>query len=147
VLPLCRDQGIGVIPYNPLAGGMLTGKYKRGEALPSGTRLQAFEFYHKRYYGDRTFDVVEAFLGHAEELGVTPARLALAWVASDPRVTAPIIGARNLDQIRDTIQGIAMKLSPQERAQVPAIPAGTWVGVDPLYGAGCDTGDNSASGR
>lgn len=133
VLPLCADQGLGVFSYNPLAGGMLTGKYKRGEALPEGARLEAHEFYYQRYYTDMTFDVVEAFLEQAEAKGVTPAQLALAWAAGDPRITSPILGARNIDQITDSLKGIDIKLSAEERAGVPAVPSGAWVGNDPVY--------------
>lgn len=133
VLPLCEDAGLGVIPYNPLAGGMLTGKYKRGEQLPSGARLGAFSAYYDRYYTDMSFDVVEAFVAKAEERGVSPAQLALAWVLADPRVTCPIMGARNLDQLNDTIQGLDIRLTPEERDEIPAVPPGHYVGEDPVY--------------
>jgi len=133
VLPLCEDAGLGVICYNPLAGGMLTGKYKRGEPMPTGARLEAFSTYYDRYYTDMTFDVLEAFVAAARERGVSPAQLALAWVLGDPRVTCPIIGARNLEQLNDTIGGLAIRLTPEERAQVPAVRGGYWVGKDPVY--------------
>jgi len=133
VLPLCEDAGLGVIPYNPLAGGMLTGKYKRGEQLPSGARLGAFSAYYDRYYTDMSFDVVEAFVAKAEERGVSPAQLALAWVLADPRVTCPIMGARNLEQLNDTIQGLDIRLTPEEREEIPAVPPGHYVGEDPVY--------------
>jgi len=133
VLPLCEDAGLGVIPYNPLAGGMLTGKYKRGEQLPSGARLGAFSAYYDRYYTDMSFDVVEAFVAKAEERGVSPAQLALAWVLADPRVTCPIMGARNLEQLNDTIQGLDIRLTPEERDEIPAVPPGHYVGEDPVY--------------
>jgi 1-deoxyxylulose-5-phosphate synthase len=133
VLPLCEDQGVGVISYNPLAAGMLTGKYKRGQSLPDGARLESNEGYYRRYYTDITFDIVESFLAKAKEMGVSPAQLAYAWVASDPRVTSPILGARNLDQIRDSIQGIGLKLSTEDRASIPSIASGKWVGIDPVY--------------
>ena len=133
VLPLCEDAGLGVIPYNPLAGGMLTGKYKRGEQLPSGARLGAFSAYYDRYYTDMSFDVVEAFVAKAEERGVSPAQLALAWVLADPRVTCPIMGARNLEQLNDTIQGLDIRLTPEEREAIPAVPPGHYVGEDPVY--------------
>lgn len=133
VLPLCEDAGLGVIPYNPLAGGMLTGKYKRGEQPPSGARLGAFSAYYDRYYTDMSFDVVEAFVAKAEERGVSPAQLALAWVLADPRVTCPIMGARNLDQLNDTIQGLDIRLTPEERDDILAVPPGHYVGEDPVY--------------
>ena len=133
VLPLCADTGLGVITYNPLAGGMLTGKYRRGETLPTGARLGAFSVYYDRYYTDMAFDVVEGFVGAAQARGFTPAQLALAWVLAEPRVTCPIMGARNLEQLNDTIQGLQIVLSPEERAAIPAVRPGYWVGQDPVY--------------
>lgn len=133
VLPLCEDQGIGVFSYNPLAGGVLTGKYRRGNELPKGTRLEESENYYKRYYAEGVFDIVEAFIEKAAEMSVSPAQLALAWAASDPRITSPIIGARNMEQIKDSIQGIDVKLTPEEREGIPAIGSGEWIGLDPVY--------------
>jgi aryl-alcohol dehydrogenase-like predicted oxidoreductase len=133
ILPLCADAGLGVIPYNPLAGGMLTGKYVRGEQLPSGARLGAFSAYYDRYYTDTSFDVVEAFVAQAQERGVTPAQLALAWVLGEPRITSAIMGARNLEQLNDTIRGAEIRLTPEERAEIPAVPPGHYVGQDPVY--------------
>jgi len=133
LLPLCAREGLGVITYNPLAGGMLTGKYKRGGAMPSGARLEAFKNYYQRYYTEEALDLVEAFVQAAQERQITPAQLALAWVLAEPRVTCPIIGARNLEQFEDTIQGLQIELSPEERQQIPAVLPGRWVGRDPVY--------------
>ena len=133
LLPLCEVEGVGVISYNPLAGGVLSGKYERGEELPEGTRLQSFEFYYKRYYTDQTFDIVEAFVAHAKQRAVTPAQLALAWVMADSRISCPILGARNVEQLKESLQGAQMELSEEEREKIPAIRSGFWVGVDPVY--------------
>jgi aryl-alcohol dehydrogenase-like predicted oxidoreductase len=133
ILPLCERKGLGVVPYNPLAGGMLTGKYSRGGEMPSGARLEAFDMYYSRYYTEQALDVVDGFVRAAQERGVTPAQLALAWVLAEPRVTSPIIGARNLEQLNDTTQGLEIELTPEERAQIPAMPSGRWVGQDPVY--------------
>jgi aryl-alcohol dehydrogenase-like predicted oxidoreductase len=134
LLPLCAEAGLGVLSYNPLAGGMLTGKYQRGQALPSGSRLAAFEGYHARYYDGQAFDVVDAFLAAAREKGCTPAQLALAWTLGDSRISCPILGARSLEQIQDSLAGSELSLSPEERAGVPAVFTGRWVGSDPVYG-------------
>ncbi len=133
ILPYCDRQGLGVIPYNPLAGGVLTGKYKRGQPLPEETRLSDSEAYRQRYYTETTFDIVEAFVAAAENHGVTPAQLALAWVLAEPRITAPIIGARTLEQLDDTLGGLDLELTPEERDALPAIGPGRWVGRDPVY--------------
>jgi aryl-alcohol dehydrogenase-like predicted oxidoreductase len=133
VLPLCAEEGLGVIVYNPLAGGFLTGKYARGQTPPSGTRLGDMTVYQGRYMTEAALDIVDRFVEAAKARGVTPAQLALAWVMAEPRVTCPIIGARNLGQLNDTIGGMDIVLTPEERAAVPALPAGRWVGVDPVY--------------
>lgn len=133
VLEVCEAEGLGVIPYNPLAGGMLTGKYLGRDGLPRGARLEAFQQYHDRYYTRDALDLVERFVAAARERGVTPAQLALAWVLAEPRVTAPILGARNLEQLQDTLGGLEIQLSSKERAEIPAIAPGRWVGQDPVY--------------
>jgi len=133
ILPLCADEGLGVVTYNPLAGGMLTGKYRRGEALPTGARLGAFSAYYDRYYTDMAFDVVEAFVAAASARGVTPAQLALAWVLGEPRVTCPIMGARNLRQLEDTLGRLDFQLTPEDRETIPAVLPGRWVCKDPVY--------------
>ena len=134
LLPLCADQGIGVLSYNPLAGGMLTGKYKKGGALPKGSRLEAFQYYHDRYYTDQALDIVERFGREASRRGISPAQLALAWVMADPRISTPIIGARSLEQLTDSLKGAEITLSAEERAAIPAVPPAHWVGEDPVYG-------------
>jgi len=134
LLPLCAEQGIGVMSYNPLAGGMLTGKYRRGAPLPTGARLEAFQFYHDRYYTEQALDIVERFLQEASKRGVTPAQLALAWVLADSRISAPILGARSLEQVSDSLKGAEIELTPEERAAIPAVPVAHWVGEDPVYG-------------
>jgi aryl-alcohol dehydrogenase-like predicted oxidoreductase len=133
VLPLCEREGLGVIPYNPLAGGMLTGKYRRGQDLPAGARLDAYDTYNRRYYTDQALDIVERFLEAAREREMTPAQLALAWVLAESRITSPILGARTVEQLRDSLGALERPLTPEEREQVPAIPPGRWVGQDPLY--------------
>ena len=133
ILPLCQEMGLGVITYNPLAGGMLTGKYKRQEAMPTGARLEAFQSYYERYYTDEAFNIVGRFLEAAQGRNISPAQLALAWVLGEPRVTCPIVGARNLEQLNDTLGGLEISLTPEERASIPAVLPGRWVGKDPVY--------------
>ncbi len=133
LLALCQEEGLGVITYNPLAGGMLTGKYKRGESMPVGARLEAFQIYYERYYTSEALDIVERFVQAAHERGITPSQLALAWVLGEPGITCPLIGARNLEQLEDTVKGLATTLSAEERATIPAVLPGRWVGQDPVY--------------
>jgi aryl-alcohol dehydrogenase-like predicted oxidoreductase len=133
VLPLCAQEGLGTIVYNPLAGGVLTGKYSLDQAPTEGTRLGDMTGYQQRYYTEQAMGIVRDFVAAAQARGVTPAQLALAWVLAEPRVTCPIVGARNLEQLNDTLGGLEIKLTPEERAAIPAIPSGRWVGQDPVY--------------
>jgi 1-deoxyxylulose-5-phosphate synthase len=113
LFPLCLEEGIGVIPYNPLAGGMLSGKHHRGGPPAQGTRFTiptAGAMYQERYWHEREFDMVDAFQDIAKEAGLKPATLAVAWVLSQPAVTAPIIGASRPDQLDDTLAAAEAKL-------------------------------------
>lgn len=112
LLPLCLEEGLGVLPYNPLAGGMLTGKHERGEPA-SGTRFAVDavrDIYQGRYWHDERFGAVDRFRALAAEAGQPPATVALAWVLANPAVTAPIIGASRPEQLTDTLAALAYTL-------------------------------------
>lgn len=114
LLPLARASGIGVVPYNPLGAGVLTGKYKRGEEPPAESRFAQGDYgrmYQGRYWNDRMFDVADAVVELAREEGCTPAQLAVAWLLAQPDVTAPIIGASRPDQLVETAKAVGLKLS------------------------------------
>ncbi len=116
LFPLCLEEGIGVIPYNPLAGGMLSGKHGRGRPPAEGTRFtitNAGAMYQNRYWHDREFDAVEAFQRIAKEAGLKPATLAVAWVLKQPAVTSPIVGASRPDQLDDTLAAAEVKLDDE----------------------------------
>ncbi len=117
ILPMAQSEGIAVCPYNPMAAGMLTGKYLRGEQ----GRLDVNQVYKKRYGAEHYPEVSRDFVVYAQERGVSPAALAVAWVASHPAVTSAIIGARNLDQLRDTLGCAAIALTAEERAEISAL--------------------------
>jgi aryl-alcohol dehydrogenase (NADP+) len=113
LFPLCLEEGVGVIPYNPLAGGMLSGKHTRGQAPAEGTRFtipNAGAMYQERYWHQREFDTVDAFQRIAKKAGLKPATLAVAWVLAQPAVTAPILGASRPDQLDDTLAAVEVKL-------------------------------------
>jgi aryl-alcohol dehydrogenase (NADP+) len=114
LLPLCEEVGIGVIPYNPLAGGLLTGKHRRQEEAPEGrfTLGNAGDMYRDRYWHDREFDTVEALRPLADEAGISLAHLAIGWVLSRPAVTAPIVGASRPEQLADALAAQAKPLEP-----------------------------------
>jgi aryl-alcohol dehydrogenase (NADP+) len=102
MLPFCSEEGVGVIPYNPIAGGLLSGKHSRTAPPPEGTRFtlgNAATAYQDRYWHDREFDTVEALRQLAEKAGVSLVTLSIAWVLANKAVTAPIIGASRPEQL------------------------------------------------
>src|SRR4029077_9766165 len=106
LLPLCEEEEIAVIPYNPLAGGLLTGKHSREAPPADGTRFtlgRAGSMYQTRYWHEREFDTIEALRGIAKQAGMSMTVLALRWVMSTPAITAPIIGASRPEQLTDNL--------------------------------------------
>jgi aryl-alcohol dehydrogenase-like predicted oxidoreductase len=120
ILPMALSETLGVITYSPLGGGLLTGKYGASRRPASG-RLVENKMYRTRYATDWTYDVAERFSDFAQARGLTPASLAVAWVAGHPAVTAPIIGARNLTQLEDSLKALEIKLTPELRAEISAL--------------------------
>lgn len=117
ILPMAEAEEIGVIPYSPMGGGLLSGKYLSQERPQSG-RLVENSMYSKRYQEEMYYQVAESFTNHAKERGVAPPSLAVAWVMSHPAVTAPIIGARNLDQLEGSLGALDIKMTPEWRAEI-----------------------------
>jgi aryl-alcohol dehydrogenase-like predicted oxidoreductase len=106
VLPLCAEHGLGFTPFSPLAGGWLTGKYRRGEALPPGSRMTMRPEPYEHLRDDRIFDALEALERVAAEQKTTSATLALAWLLADPRVTAVIVGPRRPEQLEPALAAL-----------------------------------------
>src|SRR6202034_2983515 len=107
LLPFCAEDGVGVIPYNPIAGGLLSGKYRRGDPPVEGTRFtlgNAGPMYQGRYWHDREFDTIDRLGALAEEVGVSLVTLSVAWVLANEAVTAPIIGASHPDQLAASLE-------------------------------------------
>jgi aryl-alcohol dehydrogenase (NADP+) len=121
LLPLCEEEGFAVIPYNPLAGGLLTGKHKRAAPPPDGSRFTlgtAGTTYLQRYWQDREFDTVDAFVKLAADHGLEPATLAVAWVLAHPAVTAPLVGASKPEQLTASIAAVELTLDPELKARL-----------------------------
>lgn len=120
LLPLCLDQGIGVIPYSPLAAGFLTGKYRRDQPLPESARAGRVR---ERYMNERGYAAVEQLeeigRGHAATVGQT----AIAWVLANPAVTSAIIGANSLAQLTETVGGADVVLEAAEKDALDALTA------------------------
>lgn len=114
VLPACRQFGLGLLPYFPLASGLLTGKYQRGKAAPEGTRLANFGERGKAALSDQNFDVVEALDAFARDRGHTLLELALSWLASQPEVSSVIAGATRPEQVAANAQAVGWQLSKEE---------------------------------
>jgi aryl-alcohol dehydrogenase (NADP+) len=115
LLPLCLEEGLAVIPYNPLAGGLLTGKHTRSAPPPDGSRFTlgtAATTYVERYWKDREFTTVDAVVALAKEHGLEPATLALAWVLAHPAITAPLVGASRPGQLRASLAAVDVALDP-----------------------------------
>lgn len=120
ILPMAQSGNLGVFPYSPLGGGLLTGKYGKNQRPDSG-RLINNKMYQTRYDYDWMFATAESFTKLARKLGVSPASLAVAWVAAHPAVTAPIIGARNLGQMQDSLQSLEIEITPELYAEISAL--------------------------
>jgi len=115
LLPLAKALGLGVMPYNPLGAGVLTGKYRRGSPPPPESRFGWGDYgrmYQGRYWSEEMFDVVDALVEVAGAESMTPAQAALAWMLTRDAVTAPIVGASRPEQLQDTVKALDVKLSP-----------------------------------
>jgi aryl-alcohol dehydrogenase-like predicted oxidoreductase len=129
LLPLAASEGLGVIPYSPLGGGLLAGKYGVGQRPESG-RLVENAIYQRRYGDEQHYVVAERFTEYARAHGQHPATLAVAWVMSHPAVTAPIIGARNLEQLEASLAAVEIEMTPAWRAEIAALSVEPAVATD-----------------
>jgi 1-deoxyxylulose-5-phosphate synthase len=126
LLPLCEEEGIGVIPYNPIAGGLLTGKHDRSSEPEDGTRFTlgtAGGMYKDRYWHDGQFETVEEIRAVAKEAGLSMTTLAVAWVLANPAVTSPIIGASRPSQLVETIAAADIDLDGDLKDRLDNITA------------------------
>ncbi|MGA2080373.1 MAG: aldo/keto reductase [Holophaga sp.] len=120
LLPLCREEEVGVVAYNPMAGGFLTGKYRRDAEAEAGTRFQDFRrvtrIYHERYWHEAQFDAVEALKAHFGPRGKSLAQVALAWILGRPEVTCAILGASRPGQLEETLPATGLSLDAEDLA-------------------------------
>ncbi len=119
LLPMAAANGVGVMPYSPGAAGLLSGKYL-GQAVMGGNsgRLKTNKMYEARYGEAWAYEVAESFAAFCKERGLHPVSAAIAWVGGHPAVTAPIIGARNLDQLKDSLASVKIDMTPALRAEI-----------------------------
>ena len=118
LLPLCREEGLGVLPWSPLSGGFLTGKYRRGEQSPDGARRSGFDF--PPIDEDRGFDAVEALDTLAKDKAVSIAQLALAWLLAQRGVSSVIIGANKMAQLEDNLKAVEVRFTGDELERISA---------------------------
>lgn len=119
VLEECARQNLGFLPYFPLANGLLTGKYRKNQPLPTGTRLNAER--HQDQLSDEKLDIVEGLIAFAEARNHTILELAFAWLLAQPTVVSVIAGATKVEQIAANAHAANWKLTPQEKAEVDAL--------------------------
>jgi aryl-alcohol dehydrogenase (NADP+) len=112
MIPLCKDQGIGLIPWSPLAKGFLAGKYKRGES-PSSKRYQSDAYLRSNYFHPNDFDILDQVVAIAKEKGATPAQTALAWMLRKG-VAAPIVGVTRTEQLEELVGAIEVQLTDDD---------------------------------
>ena len=122
-LPLCSRFGLGVLPWSPLASGLLTGKYRRGEAPPEGTRFAQWKERYKSFDSERNWEIVEALVAVAGELDRTPSQVALAWLLARPAVSSVIFGARTVAQLDDNLGAGDLELPAAAVARLDAASA------------------------
>jgi aryl-alcohol dehydrogenase-like predicted oxidoreductase len=120
ILPLAQSEKMGVISYSPLGGGLLTGKYSRENMSVKG-RLVENQMYQQRYSNDINYTTAEKFVMHAKENGLHPASLAISWVMSNPSITAPIIGARNVEQLKPSLAALDINMTPEWREEISSL--------------------------
>ncbi len=123
VLPVSREEGLGVIPWSPLAGGFLTGKYSREDDPPENTRMASWGDTWKRHATSDKFDIVDRVCEIADSRGKEPAQIALSWVKDRPGVTSPIIGARNVEQLDKNLGATGWSLEERELESLEEVSA------------------------
>lgn len=136
LLPMAQTYGFGTIPWSPLAGGLLTGKYERGAQPPAGARFVDYQEnpIHRRRFIDAAFDAVDRLRPVAEDKGYTLSQLAIAWCVRQPGVTSPIIGPRTMKHLEDNLAALDVEVTDEDKARIDeVVPPGRV--VSPFYEA------------
>lgn len=120
ILPMAASENVGVITYSPVGGGLLSGKYAPGKP-PDAGRLVTNKQYAKRYSVEGSHETAAAFTEFAKSKGIHPVSLAVAWVGGHPAVTSPIVGARNVEQLKPALESVNIDMTPELRAEVSAL--------------------------
>lgn len=122
-VPACEKLGVGILSWSPLAGGLLTGKFRRGEAPPPGTRMEKWRDRLASFDSERNWALVDAIRAVAGELGTTPSAISLAWVVSRPAVSSAIFGARSVEQLEGNLAAADLTLPAEALARLDEVSA------------------------
>jgi aryl-alcohol dehydrogenase-like predicted oxidoreductase len=126
LLPACRTYELGVIPWAPIGGGLLSGKYRLGLERPAGSRYEKGALQNRD--NDRALEAIEKYIPFCDGRGVAPAQFALAWVMAQPGVTSPIIGPKSMDQLEDYVAALSITVTDDDRKAIDAIfPPGDYL--------------------
>jgi aryl-alcohol dehydrogenase-like predicted oxidoreductase len=126
IVPACREFGLGVLVWSPLARGFLSGKYKRGQAAPAGTRLDAWKDSYKAFDNDRCWALLDAIAAIATRRSTTSSAIALAWLLAKPETTSVIVGARDEKQLDDNLTALEHKLTEAEVKELDTASKPDW---------------------
>ena len=121
LLPLCTERQMGVLSYSPLGGGFLTGKYRPGEPIPGGSRMDVVPGMQRYFFNERGFQIAERLQAKAAELGIASPLLALAWAMSNPAITSVLCGTRSTGQVDQAIAAEGLGMTPELRAELSAM--------------------------
>ena len=117
LVPMAQTYGLALIPWSPMAGGFLTGKYQRNQEHPSDARYTDTN-QKSDLFSDAAYDLLETVIAIANEKGCTPSQLALAWCAQQPGITSPIVGIRTMEQLEQNLGAIEVKITDQDRIRI-----------------------------
>lgn len=124
-VPLCRERGMGILPWSPLAGGFLSGKYQQGQSAPKGSRLAKWESRYQGFDNERNWKILAALEGVAKAVDASPSGVALAWLLTKPQVSSVLFGARSVAQLDDNAAAAAIELSEEHVAKLDEASAPT----------------------
>jgi aryl-alcohol dehydrogenase-like predicted oxidoreductase len=118
LLPYCQNEGLGVLTYSPLMSGILTGKYKKNEPIPKGSRIEYSQYYRDFFKREDAFSILEKIENIAKEVDIPMGKLAIAWIMKNPAITAPIIGASKVEQVEENCRLTEINLSDEIYAKL-----------------------------
>ena len=126
LIPLAQTYGLAILPWSPLARGFLTGKYKRGEAIPGDTRLEGdlegpLKRRTQQHFSNQAYDLLDVVEALADEKDCTPSQVALAWLVQQPGVTSAIIGPRTMSQLEDNLGSVSVEISDDDRRRLDEV--------------------------